>query len=159
MESCQKVPKFDFQSQFSKSKIIWIFLIFFSLKNTNSGPHFLLLIKSIFKSLYLKKWCPIFDSSLIILNSKFNHFLWGCWFLCKNLSNFVPPAWKRHKPYCHNVPLSYKCSNFIAISLEVHDNKSPHVFITGWYWATGKLSHIFLQNEIKSNICHFCTIG
>jgi len=29
---CQKVPKFDFQSQFSMSKIIGIFLIFFSLK-------------------------------------------------------------------------------------------------------------------------------
>ena len=26
---CQKVPKFDFQIQFSTSKIIWIFLIFF----------------------------------------------------------------------------------------------------------------------------------
>ena len=21
---------------------------------------------------------------------------------CKNLSNFVPPAWKLHNPYCHN---------------------------------------------------------
>ena len=29
MASCQKVPKFDFQSQFSMSKIIRIFLIFF----------------------------------------------------------------------------------------------------------------------------------
>jgi hypothetical protein len=35
MASCQKVPKFDFQSQFSLSKIIRIFLIFFSLKNIN----------------------------------------------------------------------------------------------------------------------------
>ena len=31
-----------------------------------------------------------------------NNFLWVCWFLCKNLSNFVPPAWKLHNPYCHN---------------------------------------------------------
>ena len=30
-----KVPKFDFQSQFSMSKITGIFLIFFSLKNFN----------------------------------------------------------------------------------------------------------------------------
>ena len=29
MGLCQKVPKFDFQSQFSLSKIIWIFLNFF----------------------------------------------------------------------------------------------------------------------------------
>ena len=38
-----KVPKFDFQSQFSMSKIIRIFLIFFSFKNINLGAHFLLL--------------------------------------------------------------------------------------------------------------------
>ena len=38
---CQKVPKFDFQSQFFMSKIIRIFLnFFFSL---NLGAHFLLL--------------------------------------------------------------------------------------------------------------------
>ena len=55
---CQRVPKFDFQSQFSMSKIIWIFL-------------------------------------------KFNNFLWLYWFLGKNLSNFVPPIWKLHNPYCH----------------------------------------------------------
>ena len=31
----------------------------------------------------------------------FNDFLWVCWFLCKNLSNFVYPVWKLHNPYCH----------------------------------------------------------
>ena len=35
IERCRKVPKFDFQSQFSMSKIFRIFLIFFSLKNIN----------------------------------------------------------------------------------------------------------------------------
>ena len=43
MGRCQKVPKFDIQSQFSMSKIIGIFLNFFSLKNTNLGAHFLFL--------------------------------------------------------------------------------------------------------------------
>jgi hypothetical protein len=42
MGRCQKVRKFDFQGQFFMSKIIQIFLIFFSLKNTNLGAHFLL---------------------------------------------------------------------------------------------------------------------
>jgi hypothetical protein len=42
-KKCQKVPKFNFHSQFSMSKIIRIFLIFFSLKNINLGAHFLLL--------------------------------------------------------------------------------------------------------------------
>ena len=27
-----------------------------------------------------------------------------CWFLGKNLSNFVPLLWKLHNPYCHNSP-------------------------------------------------------
>ena len=35
--------------------------------------------------------------------SKFNNFLWVCWFLGKNLSDFVPPVWKLHYPYCHSV--------------------------------------------------------
>ena len=39
-EICQKSIDLDFQSQFSISKIIRIFLIFFSLKNTNLGAHF-----------------------------------------------------------------------------------------------------------------------
>ena len=41
--SCQKWQNSDFQSQFSMSKIIRIFLIFFSLKNMILGAHFLLL--------------------------------------------------------------------------------------------------------------------
>jgi len=47
------VPKFDFQSQFSTSKIIRNFLIFFSLKNTNLGAH-LLLLTFIDKKLFLE---------------------------------------------------------------------------------------------------------
>ena len=54
-----------------------------------------------FKSLYLLKWCPIFDTSPLTQFSKFNNFLWACWFLGKNLSNVVPPVWKLHNPYCH----------------------------------------------------------
>ena len=38
----QKVPKSDFQSQFSMSKIIRISMIFFSLKNISLGAGFLL---------------------------------------------------------------------------------------------------------------------
>ena len=40
---CQKLQNFDFQSQFSMSKIIRIFPFFFSLNNINLGAHFLLL--------------------------------------------------------------------------------------------------------------------
>ena len=38
---CQKVPKSDFQSQFSMSKNVRIFLKNISLNNINLGPHFL----------------------------------------------------------------------------------------------------------------------
>ena len=54
------------------------------------------------KTDYESQILALFDSSPLIQNSKFNNFLWAYWFLCKNLSNFVPPAWKLHNPYCHN---------------------------------------------------------
>ena len=43
MASRQNVPRFDFQNQFSTSKIIQIFLNSFSMKNTNLGANFLFL--------------------------------------------------------------------------------------------------------------------
>jgi hypothetical protein len=51
---CQKVPKLENQSEFSMSKIIQIFLIFFSMKNQSLGAYFLLKLffGSILKPLY-----------------------------------------------------------------------------------------------------------
>ena len=57
---CQKVPKSDFQSQFFMSKIIRIFLNFFSLKNINFFcRHFLK--TSISKAFCLLKSCLFFN--------------------------------------------------------------------------------------------------
>ena len=42
------------------------------------------------------------DTSPLTQFSKFDNFLWVCWFLGENLSNFVPPVWKLHNAYCHN---------------------------------------------------------
>ena len=39
--------------------------------------------------------------SPLVWFSKFKNFPWVCWFLCRNLSNFVPLPWKFHNPYCH----------------------------------------------------------
>ena len=39
--------------------------------------------------------------SPLVQFSKFKNFLWVCWFFGKNLSDFVPPIWKLHNPYCH----------------------------------------------------------
>ena len=95
------------------------FNVNFSLKNISSGRHFL--ITSIFKSLYFLKLCPIFDTSLLHQFSKFNNFLWVCWFLGKNLSNFVPPAWKLNNPYYHtghpNLPDQNKSEPCVLIFL------------------------------------------
>ena len=44
----------------------------------------------------------LFDTSPLIQFSKFNNYLWVCSFLGKNISNFVPPVWKLHNPYCHS---------------------------------------------------------
>ena len=46
MGRCQKVPKFYFQSQFSTSKIIWIFFLFFSfsLGGSKKLPNTLILM-------------------------------------------------------------------------------------------------------------------
>ena len=47
----------------------------------------------------------LFDTSPLVQFSKFKNFLLVCWFLGKHLSNFVPPVWKLHNPYCHTVLL------------------------------------------------------
>ena len=63
----------------------------------------------------------LFDTSPLTQFSKFNNFLWVCWFFGKNLSNFVPPVWKLHNPYCHNMHYlnnfrySKRCRSFFAI--------------------------------------------
>ena len=105
MGRCQTVPKFDFQSQFSMSKKSESFSILFSLKNINLGAHYF--ITSIFKSLCFLKWCPNFDSSPLLQFSKFNNFVWACWFLAKNLPYFISLHWKLHNRYCHIMQLCF----------------------------------------------------
>ena len=75
MGSTKIWPKFDFRVYFLRQKSSEYFLISFSLKSINLGTQF----------------------------SKFNNCLWVCWFLGKNISNFVPLIWKLHNPYCHNL--------------------------------------------------------
>ena len=127
----------------------------------NSGAHFL--ITSIFKSLYLLKWYPIFDTSPLTPFSKFNNFLWVCLFLGKNLSNFVPPAWKLHNPYCHNgnpSPAQLKSAigqiSFKLYSIENY--KSP--WFPGKWWQV--YSQPFKNLTLKPNwteclnLCQLC---
>ena len=61
----------------------------------------------------------LFDTSQLHQLSKFNNFLWVCWFLGKSLSNFVSPAWKLDNPYCHN--------------LKTHRHIHPGQLLTNWH--------------------------
>ena len=103
MASCQKVPKFDFQSQFSMSKITWIFLNFFHWRipiqeHIFCYCHFLInhfwffLLQNDALFLIARHWSKT-QNSIISFGV--------CWFLCKTLSNFVPPDWKLYNLYCH----------------------------------------------------------
>ena len=60
----------------------------------------------------------IFYTSPLTQFSKFNNFLWVCWFLSKNLSNFLPPVWKLHYPYCHNLHGKINSSAVLLYSLK-----------------------------------------
>ena len=40
--------------------------------------------------------------------SKFMTLLWVCWFLCKNLSNFMSPAWKLNNSYYYKMQIGRK---------------------------------------------------
>ena len=58
----QKVPKSDFQRQFSQSKIVWIFLKFFFIEEHQQVVCYWQFLKtSIFELLCFLKWGPIFD--------------------------------------------------------------------------------------------------
>ena len=53
-------------------------------------------------------WCPIFESSPLIQNSKFNNLLWVCWLLWKNLSIFVPLFYfSKYEKFCCRLTKKY----------------------------------------------------
>ena len=95
-----KLERFLHKNQHTQRKLLnvenWCsgdsFSISFSLKNTNLGAHFLFLL------LKNKFW-----GSPLVQFSKVNKFLWVCWFLCKNLSNFVSLVLKLHNRECHRL--------------------------------------------------------
>ena len=112
--------EFWIYGKLSKSARIWLLRSIFYIKNYPNLSQFFFIEEYQFRSTcfvidifwvaLLLKWCPIFDSLPLHQFSKFNNFLWVCWSLGKNLSNFVPPVWKLHNPYCHNIHVSYIAS-------------------------------------------------
>ena len=61
--------------------------------------------------------------SPLVLFSKFTNFLWVCWFLCKNLFNFVSLPWKFHSQYCHN---AHECNDYQIMHLLKHATSLVH---------------------------------
>ena len=75
---CQKLSKSDFQSEFSMSRIIWIFLIFFIEEYLFRTKFFVRIFSYNFNfwiTLLLKS-CPIFDGLSSDGFTKFGHFIW-----------------------------------------------------------------------------------
>ena len=91
----EKTPIYNFSTFGSKINILGIqyagYSIFFTWK-----------IKIInFKN---SDFCKLLRLPLVQF-SKLKNFLWVCWFLGKNLSNFRTPFWKLHNPYCYSLQL------------------------------------------------------
>ena len=82
----RKLLNFEFwiNGELSNSDKIWLSKSIFYVKNHPILSQFFFIEKYRFRS-------TCFDSSPLIQNSKFNNFLRICWFLGKNLSNFVLP--------------------------------------------------------------------
>ena len=102
----QKVPKSDFQSQFSMSKILQIFIKKFLLKNINLGAHFL--FSSILRSMKLERLLFLkFLKNLAFLTAIFGHlaslikkpmsFLWSVQSWLESEMFFIKFYWHREK--------------------------------------------------------------
>ena len=103
----------------------------------------------------LQKWCLIFDSSPLNQFSKFMNFLWVCWFVGKNLSNFVS-SWKLNNPYYHNIryPVHIGAEFFWKFFWNLFCN----FVVMGQKWA--KISIIWWSEEkkVNNNKCVFFLI-
>jgi hypothetical protein len=81
-----------FKMNFLCQKLSESFSIFFFIKEYQFRSTFFVIDK-IFKSLYLLKWCPIFDTSPLTQFSKFNNTLMKNRFFRKsiNIEHWTPP--------------------------------------------------------------------
>ena len=65
----------------------------------------------------------------------FWHFLWVCWFLGKNVSNFASPVWKLHNPYCQTIG-----SLFV---IWTSPRQKSYDLIFGVYWYSDSCEYYF----------------
>ena len=89
----------------------------------------------------------LFDSYPLNQFSKFDNFLWVCWFLGKDLSNFVPPVWKLHYQYCHNVKRWF-CSRTLKFLL---GNVQYLLNMLLMKWKRNKSSQLHCVTYLRTN--------
>ena len=90
----------------------------------------------------------LFYSSALIQNSKFNSFLLVCWFLGKNLSNFVSPVWKLHNPYCHSVEASLSSGKYPLEST----CKRTFFYVCSQAWNVKKGRYVVCSTYIEGKV-------
>ena len=96
---------------------------------------------------------PTFDTSPLHQFPKFENFLWVCWFLGKNHSNFVPPRMKTPQsvlPYWGRVPCTDKTRES---SWEGHSGqKSKCVAGAGGYKSLDQIGSVSLKGGTFSHM-------
>ena len=92
----------------------------------------------------------LFDTSPLTQFSRFDNFLWVCLFLGKNLSNFVPPVWKLHNPYCHSHQPEWYFSTLanVDVAKNCFFQKQKCFF----HWLCEKTSHLHAPQQCLSLI-------
>ena len=100
----------------------------------------------------------LFDTSPLVQFSKFTNFLFVCWFLGKNLSNFVPPVWKLHTPYCHNQHTP-KLSNSQILALFgssplIQNTKFNNFFWVSWFLGKNLSNFVPPVWKLHNPYCH-----
>ena len=84
----------------------------------------------------IENWLWKSHFGTLIQNSKFNNFLLVCWFLGKNLSNFVSPIWKLHNPYCHT-------KEYTIASKILWQRRLKIIVVSTWKSGSTLLSDLF----------------
>ena len=79
--------------------------------------------------------------SLLVQFSKFNNFLWVCWFLFKNHSNFVSPSWQVDNLHYHTWQYSLPIWNTILF----HKPVFIHIFTSDHWIGNPKIGQIHWQ--------------
>ena len=95
-------------------------------------------------TLKVKFWHFLTPPHYILQFAKFNDILWICWFLAKNLSNFLSLSWKLHHRYCHKyIYLDSKLCWIILKQQEMSINKVIQIF---WFSSNTRFSDQKIQN-------------